>query len=230
MRRSRRDTVKAAPPSPGTALEDGSLTRAGLAAEGKGKILLLACGALAHEIVALKRLNGWTHLDLHCLPAILHNSPERIPDAVEAAVTKYRARYEDIFVVYADCGTGGLLQARCDALGVEMLQGPHCYSFFEGNIAFAARAEEEITAFYVTDFLVRQFDAFVTKPLGLDRHPELRDMYFGNYTKLIYQAQTENQDLLARAKACADFLKLDFEHRFTGYGDLATELETVSRR
>lgn len=230
MRRSRRDLVPAEPLVPGTPLEDAALTRAGMAAAGKGKILLLACGALAHEIVALKRINHWDHLDLHCLPAILHNSPERIPDAVEAAVCKHREQYESVFVVYADCGTGGLLQARCAALGVEMLQGPHCYSFFEGNLAFAERAEDEITAFYLTDFLVRQFDAFVTKPLGLDRHPGLRDMYFGNYTKLVYQAQTKNPDLLEKAKACAEFLQLDFEHRFTGYGDLATELDTVSRR
>ena len=230
MRRSRRDLAPAEPMVPGTTLEDAALTRAGMAAAGKGKILLLACGALAHEIVALKRINQWDHLDLHCLPAILHNSPERIPDAVEAAVCKHREQYESVFVVYADCGTGGLLQARCAALGVEMLQGPHCYSFFEGNLAFAERAETEITAFYLTDFLVRQFDAFVTKPLGLDRHPGLRDMYFGNYTKLVYQAQTKNPDLLEKAKACAEFLQLDFEHRFTGYGDLATELDTVSRR
>lgn len=218
------------PPAPGGALDNTTLTRAGLAAAGHGKVLLLACGALAHEIIALKRLNGWDHLDLHCLPAILHNTPERIPDAVEAAVTKYRGTYDDIFVVYADCGTGGLLQARCQALGIEMLQGPHCYSFFEGNLAFAERAEDEVTAFYVTDFLVRQFDAFVTKPLGLDRHPDLRDMYFGNYTKLIYQAQTENPDLIEKAKACAAYLNLSFEHRFTGYGDLSTELEAVARR
>lgn len=211
-------------------MEDATLTRAGLGAAGTGRILLLACGALAHEIVALKRINGWDHLDLHCLPAILHNSPERIPDAVEEAVNKNRDRYEEIFVVYADCGTGGLLQARCAALGVEMMQGPHCYSFFEGNRAFAERAEDDVTAFYVTDFLVRQFDAFVTKPLGLDRHPDLRDMYFGNYTKLIYQAQTDNPDLLEKAKACAAFLDLDFEHRDTGYGDLATELERVARQ
>ena len=228
MRRPRSLPIDPLPP--GAPLEDGTLTRAGLSAAGSGKILLLACGALAHEILALKRLNGWDHLDLHCLPAILHNSPERIPDAVEAAVAKHRAGYDDIFVVYADCGTGGLLQARCDELGIEMLQGPHCYSFFEGNLAFAERTEDEITAFYVTDFLVRQFDAFVTKPLGLDRHPDLREMYFGNYTKLIYQAQTENPDLVEKAKACAAFLKLDFEQISTGYGDLAVELKSVAQR
>jgi uncharacterized protein DUF1638 len=208
--------------------DPATLTGDGLPPTGRGRILLLACGALAHEILALKRLNGWDHLDLHCLPAILHNSPEKIPDLVEAAIEKHRAEYDDIFVVYADCGTGGLLQARCDALGVTMMRGPHCYSFFEGNDAFAAH-DDEITAFYLTDFLVRQFDAFVTKPLGLDRHPDLRNMYFGNYTKLVYQAQTENSELVEKAKACAAFLKLNFELRHTGYGDLAAELLDVAR-
>ncbi len=208
--------------------DPATLTGDGLPASGQGRMLLLACGALAHEILALKRLNGWDHLDLHCLPAILHNSPEKIPDAVAAAVEKHRANYDDIFVVYADCGTGGLLQARCDALGVQMMRGPHCYSFFEGNDAFASH-DDEITAFYLTDFLVRQFDAFVTKPLGLDRHPDLRDMYFGNYTRLVYQAQTDNPELVEKAKACAAFLKLDFELRRTGYGDLATEIEAIAR-
>jgi len=207
--------------------DPADLTGDGLPATGQGRILLLACGALAHEILALKRLNGWDHLDLHCLPAILHNSPEQIPDRVEAAVEKHRATYDDIFVVYADCGTGGLLQARCDALGVTMMRGPHCYSFFEGNDAFAAH-DDEVTAFYLTDFLVRQFDAFLTKPLGLDRHPDLRDMYFGNYTKLVYQAQVDNPELVEKAKACATFLKLDFELRRTGYGDLMTEIEAVA--
>jgi hypothetical protein len=201
-----------------TRIDDDGLLTDGLAPEGRGRVLLIGCGALAHEILALKRTNGWDHLDLRCLPAILHNHPEKIPDAVERAVTEARGDYASVFVLYADCGTGGLLQARCAALGVEMLEGPHCYSFFEGNAAFAAR--EEMTAFYLTDFLVRQFDAFVTKPLGLDRHPELREMYFGNYETLVYQAQTEDPALTQKARACADFLGLAFERRFTGYGDL----------
>ena len=176
-------------------LNDTTLTRHGLAAEGVGQVLLLACGALAHEILALKQANGWDHLDLHCLPAILHNHPDRIPAAVEVAVRKYRDDYARIFVVYADCGTGGRLAELCDKLGVGMVPGPHCYAFFEGTARFEARAETEITAFYLTDFLVRQFDAFVWKPLGLGTHPELREMYFGNYDRLIYQAQTNDPDL-----------------------------------
>ncbi|WP_246849184.1 DUF1638 domain-containing protein [Rubellimicrobium arenae] len=201
---------------------DAGLTDEGLAPEGRGRVLLIACGALAREILALREANGWSHLDLQCLPAILHNSPDRIVPAIEAAVTQARGSYDSIFVVYADCGTGGLLRAACDRLGVSMVEGPHCYSFFEGNETFAAR--DEFTAFYLTDFLVRQFDAFVWRPLGLDRHPELRDMYFGNYETLVYQAQTDNPDLTAKARHCADRLGLAFERRFTGYGDLATAL------
>jgi hypothetical protein len=206
-------------------INDEKLVELGMDAPKSGRILLLACGALAHEVLALKRLNAWDHMELHCLPAILHNTPDKIPDAVEAAVTARRDGFERIFVLYADCGTGGLLQARCAALGVEMLEGPHCYSFFEGNAAFEARGE--MTCFYLTDFLVKQFDAFVTKPLGLDRHPELRDMYFGNYTTLVYQAQVDDPALTDLARAHAATLGLDFERRFTGYGDLATALKRL---
>jgi hypothetical protein len=203
---------------------DATLTQTGLVPEGRGTILLLACGALAREILALKAANGWDHMDLLCLPANLHLWPDRIPDAVEAAVREHRARYDEIFVVYADCGTGGLLQARCAALGVEMVEGPHCYAFFEGVEAFAAKADNEMTAFYLTDFLVRQFDAFVWKPMGFDRHPELIPMMFGNYTKLIYQAQTDDPALDDTARACAARLGLAYERRYTGYGDLERAL------
>ena len=209
-----------------TQLSDDILTQEGLAVtHPTGQILLIACGALAREILALIRINGWDHMTLTCLPAKYHLYPDKITEAVEQTVARHRGTYDRIFIVYADCGTGGLLQAKCDELGVEMIAGPHCYSFFEGNDAFADRSDAgEITAFYLTDFLVKQFDAFVWKPMGLDRHPELRDMIFGNYTKLVYQAQTEDPALLKKARDCADRLGLTFEYRFTGYGDLATAL------
>jgi hypothetical protein len=208
---------------------DDTLTHQGLPPAREGSVLLLACGALAREILALKAANGWDHLDLACLPAILHNTPDRIVPAVTAAVERHRAAYARIFVVYADCGTGGLLQARCAELGVEMVEGPHCYAFFEGNAAFVARTEDEFRAFYLTDFLVRQFDAFVWEPLGLDRHPDLRDMYFGNYETLVYQAQTDDPTLTAKAQECARRLGLAFERRYTGYGDLAVALAGAAR-
>ncbi len=206
--------------------DDATLTADGLAPGGAKPILLLACGALAREILDVIKANGWSHIDLMCLPAILHNHPEKIPAAVEAVVSKHRDAYDTIHVVYADCGTGGQLQELCRRLGVELVEGPHCYSFFEGNAGFQERTVDEYTAFYLTDFLVRQFDAFVWKPLGLDRHPELREMYFGNYTKLVYQAQTEDAALAAKARDCADRLGLAYEYRFTGYGDLETTLKS----
>ena len=213
-----------------TEVSDKELTEQGFnapAASADGRVLILACGALAREILAVIKLNGWEHMALHCLPAKLHLYPEKITTEVEKAVQKFRADYREIFVAYADCGTGGLLQAKCAELGVEMIAGPHCYSFFEGNEAFAAKAEEEFTAFYLTDFLVKQFDAFIWKPMGLDRHPELREMYFGNYTKLVYQAQINDPVLDQKAVEIADRMGLPLERRFTGYGDLETALAGV---
>ncbi|MEL6466301.1 MAG: DUF1638 domain-containing protein [Pseudomonadota bacterium] len=210
------------------ALSDTDLTQTGLAATGKGRILLIACGALAREILDLKALNGWDHMDLTCLPAKYHLFPDKITEAVRAAVAKHHDSYDTIFVVYADCGTGGQLQSACKELGVEMVAGPHCYSFFEGNERFAKQSETELTTFYLTDFLVRQFEAFVIKPMGLDRHPELLDMYFGNYETLVYQAQTDDPDLTEKARAAARQLGLSFERRVTGYGDLETTLAQLS--
>ncbi|SIS84419.1 DUF1638 domain-containing protein [Phaeovulum vinaykumarii] len=187
---------------------------------------LLACGALAREVLALIAANGWSHMALRCLPADLHLRPERIPAAVARAVAEIRAETPaaQIFVLYADCGTGGQLQRTCAELGVEMLDGPHCYAFFDGNAAFADRAEGEFDAFYLTDFLTRHFDAFVWRAMGLDRHPELRDMMFGHYRRLIYLAQTEDPALDRQAEAAAQRLGLAYERRFTGYGDLAAAL------
>ena len=207
--------------------DDSALTETGLAPAAKGRVLLIACGALAHEVLAVKRAGGWDHLDLQCLPANLHLWPDRIPAAVEKAVAEAKG-YDSIFILYADCGTGGLLQDKCKELGIDMLSGPHCYSFFEGNDRFAEIAEDEITAFYLTDFLTRQFDAFVWRPMGFDRHPELIPMMFGHYTKLVYQAQTNDPALDAKAEDAARRLGLAYERRFTGYGDLAVELARVA--
>ncbi|MCV2881056.1 DUF1638 domain-containing protein [Actibacterium sp. XHP0104] len=211
-------------------LDDTKLTHEGLKlpAPQKARVLLLACGALAHEILALIRANGWDHLSLTCLPAILHNTPEKITPAVEQAVLRHRDDFDQIFVVYADCGTGGLLQAACERLGVEMMPGPHCYAFFEGVDSFAEHGEG--TAFYLTDFLVKQFDSFVWKPLGLDRYPELLPSYFRYYDRLVYLAQTDDPDLDSRARDCAARLGLEYERRLTGYGDLGSALTDHSSR
>lgn len=190
-------------------------------AGGDNSILVLACGALAREIIALIRLNHWDNVDLQCLPAILHAYPEKIVPETRKVLDQVQG-YDRIFLAYADCGTGGGLQSLCDEYGVQMIRGPHCYAFFDGLAQFEAR--DEIDAFYLTDFLARQFDAFVWKPLGLDRHPELLSMYFGHYRRLIYLAQTEDAALTQQAREAADRMGLTFERRFTGYGELADAL------
>jgi hypothetical protein len=185
------------------------------------RVRIIACGALAREIGEIIAADRLDHIDLVCLPAILHNRPEKIPGAVRRAIREARATgYSRIAVGYADCGTGGLLDKVCDEEGVSRIAGPHCYAFYWGNLSFARRDDADIDAFFLTDFLARQFEAFVVEPLGLDRHPELRDAYFGNYRRLVYLAQTDDPTLDAKARAAAELLGLQYEKRATGFGDL----------
>jgi hypothetical protein len=187
-------------------------------------ILLIGCGALAHEIMAVLRKSRWDGIEVQCLPAKLHNTPQLIPDAVRAKIREGRARFEQIFVLYGDCGTGGLLDEVLIEEGVERIAGAHCYEFFAGTEDFTALADDEPGSFFLTDFLARHFDRLVIKGLGIDRHPELLPLYFGNYKRLVYLAQTHSAKHLAAARSAAERLDLAFEHRFTGYGDLETSI------
>jgi hypothetical protein len=187
-------------------------------------LVVIACGALAREIVALKRLNGWSAMAVECLPPELHNRPEQIPAAVQAAIRSARERYARIFVAYADCGTGGRLDEVLEAEGVARLPGAHCYEFFAGAAAFAGLSDEQPGTFYLTDFLVRHFDRLVIEGLGIDRHPELRDEYFRNYRRLLYLVQSPEAALSQAARAAATRLGLEYAERFTGFGDLASGL------
>jgi Protein of unknown function (DUF1638) len=184
------------------------------------RTLLIACGALAREVLALTRLNGWCHMDVTCLPAKLHNTPARIPEAVRSKIRGARRKYDRILVLYGDCGTGGGLDAVLGEEGIERIPGPHCYAFYSGVDAFLARAEAEPACFYLTDYLARHFERLVIAGLGLDRHPELLSLYFGNYVKLVYLAQAPDPQLERKAKAAALRLGLAYEHRPTGYGGL----------
>ncbi len=178
--------------------------------------LLIACGALARELVEVLRRNNWDHIRIQCLPAELHNRPEQIPAAVEDAIKKYRTEYDHIFVAYADCGTGGLLDRVLEKYDVERIPGAHCYEFFAGTSAFEELVDSEMGTFYLTDFLVRHFDRLIVKELGIDRHPELRDMYFHNYKKVVYLAQSGSDELSSLARKHAEFLGLEFEEQQTG--------------
>ena len=192
------------------------------------RVLLIACGALAREIVDLVERNRWTGFDIQCLPAKWHNTPELIVPGVAEILNKTRGQYTSTYVLYGDCGTGGQLDALLAKEHVERIDGPHCYAFFSGNAAFAETAKDEFTAFYLTDYLARQFDKLIWEGLGLDRHPELLKDYFQHYTKIVYLAQVEDADLRRKAEAAAKKLGLAFEYRFTGYGELETELRTRS--
>jgi hypothetical protein len=186
--------------------------------------LIIACGALAHEIAALRRASGWNALDVHCLPPELHNRPERIAPAVQAQIRAHRQRYRSIFVAYADCGTGGLLDAVLREEAIERLPGAHCYEFFAGSKLFTALSDSEPGTFYLTDFLLRHFDRLVTRGLGLDEHPELAADYFRHYHKLVYLAQTRSPEACEQARQIANSMGFTFEYRFTGYGELGTRL------
>ena len=192
---------------------------------GKKRALIIACGALVREIRDVLGANRLSAIDIAAIPALYHNRPEKIAPAVAERIASAGDRYDHIFVAYADCGTGGDLDRIIDAAGVERLPGTHCYAFFSGVEAFAAR-DDDVTSFFLTDFLVRQFDSLIVKGLGIDRHPELRDVYFGNYEKVVYISQAPTEDLIAKARSAAVKLDLAFEHRPVGYGDLAVSLNT----
>lgn len=188
-------------------------------------VLVIACGMIAREVLAVRERLGLDHLELTCLPAEFHYRPDRIAPAMDRAIGDARAEgYGSIFVGYADCGTGGDLDRVCEKHGVERIAGPHCFAFYQGISTFERVAEADMTSFYMTDFLCRQFEAFFIKPLGLDRHPELVKDFFGNYEKLIYLAQTDDPELEKVARDAAAMLDLVYEKRRTGYGDLPAAL------
>ena len=192
-----------------------------------GRVLVVACGAIAREVLAVIDLNGWTHVTLQCLPGKLHNTPREIAAKVDAKLAEAEASdaYDAMFVAYGDCGTAGALDEVCAAHGVERLPGDHCYGFFAGVDAFAAMHEDNPFTFYLTDFLCKHFDRLVVQGLKLDTHPELLPMYFGNYRRLVYLSQTDDPALVEQARAAAVFLGVDFEHRPSGYGELQPSLE-----
>jgi len=190
-------------------------------------VLIIACGALAKEIVEIGKLNGWDHIKVQCLPAELHNRPEKIPGAVEAEIAKHRAAFENIFVAYADCGTGGRLDTVLAKHRIGRLPGAHCYEFFSGTDAFEKLADDEPGTFYLTDFLTRHFDRLVKDGLGLSTHPELMSTYFGNYRRLVYLSQSESPKLEAQARSHAEYLGLEFMHKHTGLAQIGKNISEV---
>lgn len=187
-------------------------------------VLVIACGAIAREILAIAHgpLGGF---DVACLPAKLHNRPDKIPEAVRGKIRLHRSTYDEILVLYGDCGTGGRLDAALAEENVTRIAGAHCYDFFAGEEKIVAMMEEEPGTFFVTDFLARHFERLVVEGLGLDRYPQLRDDYFGHYQRLVYLAQIDDAGLTALAENGALRLGLAFERRFTGLRGLTDFFE-----
>lgn len=195
---------------------------------GAGEVLLLACGALAREIIDLIQQNKWQAFDVQCLPAKWHNTPQFIVPALREKIRNNRKDYKKIFVLYGDCGTGGLLDAMLAEEGIERIDGPHCYAFYSGNEKFASAGDDDMRSFFLTDYLARHFDKLMWQGLGLDKHPELRDDYFQHYEKVVYLAQVRDEDLEQKAQAAAVKLGLGYEYRFTGYGEMECDLLSLA--
>ncbi len=201
-------------------------------------VLVIACGALGRELHAIRQANGWDHLHIRCLDPALHLRPARIAPRLRAELERALGSgggggghkgYDRIFVGYADCGSyGGIDGVLADFPGVERLPGLHCYDVFAGAERIERLADDEPGTFYLTDFLVRFFDRLVVETLGLDRHPELRDAFFGNYRRLTYLSQTRDPELLAGARAAAARLGLQFTHVHTGYGALESRVARLA--
>lgn len=191
--------------------------------------LIVGCGALARELLALVRAGGWDHVRVTCLPAKLHNRPERIPARLALAIRAGRAAgYERVVAAFADCGTGGAIDRVLAAEGVARLAGPHCYAFYAGQADFARLMDEEPGSFFLTDYLVRHFDALIVEGLGLARHPRMRDWMFGGYRRLVWLAQSPDPALAVSAERAAGYLGLPLEVRRTGMGELAGFVEAAA--
>ena len=193
----------------------------------KPSILIIACGALAKEILHIIRLNDCQHISLTCVPAKLHNRPHEIPDAVRAKIEKNKDKYDEIYAGFADCGTGGLLDKLLDEYGVKRLLGPHCYAFFSGQDAFHKLSDEELGSFYLTDYLARHFDSLIKKGMRLE-NPIVREAMFKHYKRLVYLAQTNDDSLDALAREAAIFLNLEYKRVFTGYGELSDFIKSAA--
>ena len=197
--------------------------------EKSAPILVITCAAIAREVNELKKIGQWSQMDLQAITVDLHARPEKIPAAVAEKIDRARDKYDHIFVAYGDCGTSGELDRVLEERGVKRLPGAHCYDFLAGRDSYEQMQEQEPGTFYLTDFLTQHFQRLVIETLGLDRFPELLETYFGNYTRLVYLAQTDSDELTRLANDAADQLGLRFERKFTGMGEMVPELDAAMR-
>ena len=193
------------------------------------EILIIGCGAIAHEVKEIIRLNNWDNVRLQCLNADLHNTPKILPKKIKEAIDSNLNDYSKIFLGYADCGTGGLIDLILKDYDIERLDGAHCYEFYSGSSVFKKLSEKEIGTFYLTDFLVKNFDRLVIDGLGIQKYPSLKEDYFKNYKNVVYLAQKQDNVLESKARECADYLNLEFSTLFTGLNNLENQLNKAMK-
>ena len=192
-------------------------------------ILIIGCGAIAHEVSEIIALNNWDNVRLQCLNAELHNTPKILPRKIKETIDSNINDYSKIFLAYADCGTGGLIDLLLKDYDIERLDGAHCYEFYSGSSVFKELSEKEIGTFYLTDFLVKNFDRLVIEGLGIQKYPSLKEDYFRNYKNVVYLAQLQDNVLESKARECADYLNLEFSVHFTGLKNLGNQLNEVMK-
>ena len=195
----------------------------------KKDILIIGCGALAHEVREIIKLNDWDNVRLQCLNADLHNTPKILPAKIKESIDSNINDYSKIFLAYADCGTGGLIDSILKDYDIERLDGAHCYEFYSGSSVFEELSEKEIGTFYLTDFLVKNFDRLVVDGLGIQKYPALKEEYFKNYKNVVYLAQKQDNILESKARECADYLNLEFSALFTGLNNLENQLSKAMK-
>ena len=193
------------------------------------EILIIGCGAIAHEVREIIELNNWDNVRLQCLNADLHNTPKILPKKIKEAIDANLNDYSKIFLAYADCGTGGLIDLMLKDYDIERLDGAHCYEFYSGSSVFEELSEKEIGTFYLTDFLVKNFDRLVIDGLGIQKYPALKEDYFKNYKNVVYLAQKQDNVLESKARECADYLNLEFSALFTGLNNLENQLNKAMK-
>ena len=192
-------------------------------------ILIIGCGAIAHEINEIIKLNNCNNVSLQCLNADLHNTPKRLPTKIKETIESNLKEYSKIFLAYADCGTGGLIDSMLKNYDIERLEGAHCYEFYAGSSLFKDLSDREIGTFYLTDFLVKNFKRLIIDGLGISKHPSLKDEYFKNYKNIVYLAQKHDNDLELKAKDCANYLNLEYSVHYTGLGNFEDQLNKAMK-
>ena len=187
---------------------------------------LVTCGALGRDVKQIADRRGWD-VDIYGVSALLHLYPSRIVEELREKLHALRPRYEKLVVVYGDCGTTGKLEPLLEEVGAVRLRGPHCYEMYAGAAHFEDIAQKRPGTFYLTDWLVRSFDRAVVVGLGLDRHPELKEMYFGNYEAVLFLRQVPDPRLAQKAREIAAYLELPLEIEDVGLGELEDRLAAL---